>query len=314
MYENYIIFASALSYLVDKLSLFCLLNILINLLGFIYVQLNDNGSIELFMKHNVIYASNRYIKNKECHKTGYFISSSGIGHITRNNNNSPIITLITTKKILNNIIGYIECKLPDNIDKNNIVNTKIRRYNGASSFIYQDRNLESKLVPWKEQSVIIDDIITYYNKHNKCVAFISGNPGSGKTVIGMFLAMKINAYFVKTFRPTDQGDHIELIYDSMTHHNKYKSKKLVILLDEIDCILSNLANITKTNKQYRDFMVKDKTTWNRFLDDIGSLYPDVILLLISNKSREDINNIDPSYIRPGRVDRYFELQHHQKVN
>ena len=54
--------------------------------------------------------------------------------------------------------------------------------------------------------------------------------------------------------------------------------------------------------------VQDKIGWNRMMDDINwGLYPHIILLLISNQPPKVIQNLDPSYIRKGRVNLYFSM-------
>jgi hypothetical protein len=44
------------------------------------------------------------------------------------------------------------------------------------------------------------------------------------------------------------------------------------------------------------------------LDEIQrGMYPNIILLLTSNKTPDFIRSLDPSYIRDGRVDLTFEM-------
>jgi hypothetical protein len=53
---------------------------------------------------------------------------------------------------------------------------------------------------------------------------------------------------------------------------------------------------------------RDKAGWNQILDEIHiGMYPNLILLLTSNKTPEEISEMDPSYIREGRVDLIFGL-------
>ena len=52
--------------------------------------------------------------------------------------------------------------------------------------------------------------------------------------------------------------------------------------------------------------VRNKTTWNQLFDKIsrGELQ-NIIVVLTSNKSLEEINKIDPAYLREGRVNHYY---------
>ena len=78
---------------------------------------------------------------------------------------------------------------------------------------------------------------------------------------------------------------------------------LIVVIDECDIQLRKfIMKILYFIKIYAS--VRDKQTFNNFLDqiDIG-LYYNMILLLISNKSREEIHKEynDYSYLRDGRI-------------
>ena len=63
----------------------------------------------------------------------------------------------------------------------------------------------------------------------------------------------------------------------------------------------------KKSKNYR-IQTPDKSGWNRLFDDIGrGLYPYVIVIMTTNRSPDYINSLDPSYLRPGRVDLKFNM-------
>jgi len=48
--------------------------------------------------------------------------------------------------------------------------------------------------------------------------------------------------------------------------------------------------------------MRDKKTYNTFMDRFNKgIHPCTIIMLISNKNPTEINNLDPSYIRAGRV-------------
>ena len=48
--------------------------------------------------------------------------------------------------------------------------------------------------------------------------------------------------------------------------------------------------------------IADKTSWNCFMDKIGyGMFPNVIILMTSNKTHREISKADTSYLREGRV-------------
>ena len=54
--------------------------------------------------------------------------------------------------------------------------------------------------------------------------------------------------------------------------------------------------------------VHNKTSWNGLLDKIAlGIYPNLILILTSNKTPKYFNNKDTSYIRNGRVDKIYSM-------
>ena len=123
-------------------------------------------------------------------------------------------------------------------------------------------------------------------------------------------AKKLNANFVDDFNPSEPGDTLEYLYTLVrpTHSNP-----LVIVLDEIDILIETFHNGNVIQHKKITKLVNNKTTWNKFLDKIEiGLYPHIILLLCSNKSKKYIDNLDPSYLRDGRVHHYAELKDEKK--
>ena len=80
------------------------------------------------------------------------------------------------------------------------------------------------------------------------------------------------------------------------------------MLDEIDIILNNIHNETLVPHKNLGREVYNKTTWNNFLDNIDfGHFPYLILILCSNKTPSEINNLNPCYIREGRVNYIKEV-------
>ena len=153
--------------------------------------------------------------------------------------------------------------------------------------------------PSESQNNIIDSIIEYYEKNNVCVAFISGSSGSGKSSIAYILAKKMKTQICNQFNPSDPGDNIITLYNTVSTS---KDKPLIIMLDEVDTIINAIHY--KTIKRHKDIPIEvyDKRTFNTFLDNIErKLYPNIIIIMTSNVSCESIDQLDPSFLRKGRV-------------
>ena len=84
-------------------------------------------------------------------------------------------------------------------------------------------------------------------------------------------------------------------------------KPLVIVFDEFDMVLEKIHVGIPPHKNI-PIAVSDKPSWNHLLDSIQrGMYPNIILILTSNRAPEYIHSLDPSYIRKGRVDLTFEM-------
>lgn len=161
-------------------------------------------------------------------------------------------------------------------------------------------------IPKENQSFIIDDIVNYYESNKNCVSFISGAPGSGKSMLGILLAKKLKGSIVRTFNPTEPGDSLSSLYSEVS---PTVDKPLIIVLDEADIIIRKIHENNITPHKHIPILVCDKMSWNRFLDDIClGLFPNMILVLTSNISYGALEeSFDPSYIREGRVNLKFIL-------
>lgn len=172
---------------------------------------------------------------------------------------------------------------------------------------YTKRSIRSiTFQPKQAQKICVDGIVDFYHENDRCVAFINGPPGSGKTTISLLLAKEMSGKLCTTFNPTDPGDSMEKIYGKI---EPTKDDPLIILLDEFDIILKKICNGTTKMHKKSPICVHDKISWNKFLDDVDiGMYPFIILLLTSNMCRNNIEDVyDPSFIREGRINKYFEI-------
>jgi hypothetical protein len=175
-------------------------------------------------------------------------------------------------------------------------------------FTYRQRNLHLTKKPYvirKDQQAICDEIIKQYNQIGNCTAIIHGRTGTGKTSIGLFLAHLLNGSCCKTFNPTDPGDNITGLYNTTPPEFE---KPLIVMLDEFDGMIYDLHNGLVVKHKMTPTMVCNKRTWNGFLDDIdGGFYPNMIVLMTFNGTMDLITNMDPSYVREGRIDQIHQL-------
>jgi len=170
---------------------------------------------------------------------------------------------------------------------------------------YNSREIYMNKTYSKYQKQVADKIIALYEKQNFLTSYIYGKTGTGKTILAYLIAKQLGCSMCDTYNPTDPGDLFINIYSKVSPS---ANKPLLILLDEIDIYIKNIheENIPKHKKV--PTQIYNKSTWNNFFDKIDmGLYPYVIVLLCSNKSKRELDRLDESYLREGRTHISFEL-------
>jgi hypothetical protein len=123
-------------------------------------------------------------------------------------------------------------------------------------------------------------------------------------MVGILVANEFSSYFCNTLKPWQPGDTIGIL---LTEVEPTPQKPLILVFDEIDLTLTRIHKGIPPHKEC-PISVSDKSGWNHMLDSIQrGMYPNLILILTSNRSPEFIEELDPSYIRKGRVDLIFEM-------
>jgi hypothetical protein len=224
---------------------------------------------------------------------------------------SMMLWVITSEQNLRELLGNSCAKssapLPcDNVEDECV--TEITLYERGGNFhwlTYSKRSLEvSHFTARDEQKKIIDEVMSHFDEHDHSVVYLHGKPGTGKSLLGLLLTKELNGSLCTTFDPTDPGDTLNGLYNRVAPE---KSNPLIVVLDEFDVILHKIHTGVTPHKNI-PIQVKNKTTWNQFLDRIQiGMYPNLILVLTSNKTPAYINEMDPSYIRKGRVDLCCEV-------
>ena len=234
---------------------------------------------------------------------GFILGNNFIGFLNNSNNNN---SLESSKKILYIWVNEIIFK---DIFSNNVIEGNINYWYRDGNYWdikYKKRLLHIDIIPNNKQQEIMDDISLYYNEFNKGVFFIYGEPGKGKSSLLRIVGNYYKSHICKTLKISDPNDTIEYIYNSVV---PTKETPLIILFDEIDTLITMIHhNQIQIHKHY-PIEVYNKTTYNTFFDNINdNMFPYLIVLLTSNKSKEEIDNETHScYLREGRVNKYFHL-------
>jgi hypothetical protein len=191
---------------------------------------------------------------------------------------------------------------PENCEESKV--TVFDRTGNYGNVWFRQRTRDTKDVPMGQQAIIVNSIIDDYMKRRHTVAFIHGKPGTGKSMIGILIANRFSSSFCNTIHPWQPGDTIGTLVSEV---EPTAQKPLIIVFDEVDL---TIIKIHKGITQHKNVptAVSDKSGWNHMLDSIQrGMYPNIILIMTSNRGPEFINSLDSSYIRKGRVDKIFEM-------
>jgi len=167
------------------------------------------------------------------------------------------------------------------------------------------RNVNIKHTPRENQTELMEKIIAHHEVHQNTVVYLWGPPGTGKSMIGLLLAKKLNGAYCNTIKPWQPNNSLDMLY---AEFDPGCNKPVVLVFDEVDTAITNIhSEKIEDHKKYA-VMTKNKAGWNQMLDQIQrGMYPHLILLMTSNKTPDYIRAMDASYIREGRVNLILEL-------
>lgn len=184
---------------------------------------------------------------------------------------------------------------------------RIKVYERSGSYTnvwYKKRERDAKDVARGQQKGVVDAIIRDYIQRRHTVAYIYGKPGTGKSMVGILVANEFASSFCNTLKLWQPGETLGSLLSDV---DPTPQKPLVIVFDEFDLVLEKIHAGIPNHKNVPT-MIKDKVSWNHTLDSIQrGMYPNIILILTSNRGPEYIESLDSSYIRKGRVDIMFEM-------
>ena len=151
---------------------------------------------------------------------------------------------------------------------------------------------------------IIDKIKEHQQKHSHTVAYLWGKPGTGKSMIGLFLAQEMEGTYCNTMIPWQPNDTLMYIYSEA---EPTEAAPLVIVFEEFDAAIVKIHVGIEPHRTL-PIDVSNKAGWNRMFDEIQrGIYPNLIVILTSNQPPSFFDSLDSSYIREGRVDITFEI-------
>jgi len=157
-------------------------------------------------------------------------------------------------------------------------------------------------IPRIDQVTILDSIQAHQKRVGHTVCYIHGEPGGGKSILGIMLAKQLKGSYCNTLKPWQPGDSLGSLHNEV---EPSEESPLIVSFDEIDGVLTQFP--LQPHKNY-PIEILDKHGWNHFFDEIHrGLFPHTIVLLTSNRDPDFIRGLCPSFLRLGRVDLIFEL-------
>lgn len=169
--------------------------------------------------------------------------------------------------------------------------------------------IDSARVPTVEQARVISQIAAAYRQFNRVIVFVSGPPCTGKTTLGLLLAREMTAHYTDEFDPCGRGHDFNALYAMA---NPGYAKPLVVCIEEADTMIKDVFVPDPTRHPMsgmmdEDRLVRNKRTYNMWIDRIQNRFPYVILLLTSNRPKEFVDSIDRCVLAPHRVHVCAEL-------
>ena len=298
-----------------------------------YTIFGDKDKYKRIMKqlHKETYSSKRRYTNGKETPSGYFIGKNCVGYFENSSKyiDEEHIVIITTEqyfKILekDSPTQFTQKKLEPDSEKEeenvNLLNKEpvkekelthinvFMRSGTYKSFYYSSLSLDvSHIKPINGQGEIMNEIIKIYNEKSRASIFIHGVSCAGKSSIGYLVAKAIKGNFCHTFNPSDPGDNFSHMIREINSRNDEETLPLVIVIEEANEMIKNIHD-KKNIKIHQEIptSIHDKSSWCNFLDDM-IFYKNVVLILTSNVSKQSIDELDPAFLRPGRINATFSM-------
>lgn len=250
--------------------------------------------------------------------SGWFWSPKIVGHVSYDTYGDVKIRFLTTNVYFEYLIQPLEESFemykpsnePEITDESKKEASKISvfsRYGSYKDFSYSRVFFNvTTLEPILGQGKVVSDAVQVFKKKRQCSVFIEGPPCSGKSSVGYLIAKELAGAFCNTFNPTEPGDTLSGAISRIQDWLRDDDIPIVILVDEVDSMLKKIhANEVKLNND-TPTLVYDKPSWSKFTDNLR-FYKNVVMIFTSNTSKSEIDKLDSSYLRIGRIDVYHIL-------
>ena len=170
------------------------------------------------------------------------------------------------------------------------------------SYIYKIK-IPFDFNPYPKQKEMINNIVSHWNNSKMFISriLIYGSPGCGKSFMGKLLTHKLNGELATYINLGTPGCGFRHLYRKAAPTEK---KPLIIQLDELDVIISNIHHQKNINNKH-DWLVTEcynKITYNNFWSEFVIKYPYVIWLCTMNRDPSEIDKLDKCYLRNNRMD------------
>lgn len=242
--------------------------------------------------------------------SGWFWNKNLVGYIEYDNyGEAKVLILLTTSSHFDTLIKPSESKTETISKVKKDDNRKVSafyRYGSYEHFNYSRTMVSVELTPTPSQSRVVSDITDFYSKNKRCAVFIEGPPCSGKSSIGYLVAKELAGSFCNTFNPTDPGDTLNRTISSIKDWIDLDESPIVILIDEVDVFLRKIHTNQITINHKIPTSITDKQTWSKFMDNLR-FCKNLIVIFTSNTSKSDIDILDSSYLRRGRIDLHYTI-------
>lgn len=155
------------------------------------------------------------------------------------------------------------------------------------------------------QQETVDRILELLKTRSSMVCLLHGVPGGGKSMTALYVCRELlkehkGVHLCDAHAPWEHGDNFDSFYNKI---NPSRDTPLVLVFEEVDGLITKVHNNSIVQGQHNPIQIKDKATLNMFFDKFPrDIYPWVILIMTTNRPTGFFDALDPSYMRPGRVD------------
>lgn len=226
--------------------------------------------------------------------SGWFIRKNYIGYISEEKGNINIY-ILSTQEVYDSLIENRSIEKQETDYCMNLY----EKGPVYKDIYYHTRKFNFNQIEKENQTKYIDKMEQLFRSRNSFTVLWCGKPGTGKTTTSLLLAKRLKSSYTNSFNPTSPGDIFAFLY---SRAGPSKKSPLIVCLDEFDKTCEKVHNGSIKRHDGVITQIYDKSSMNSFFDWIDrGLYPFTIFILISNKPPSYFDDLDPSYLREGRV-------------